>query len=68
MIGGDIHNEPYGPARWGDGSANDWRLAAERVGNAILAVNPNWLIVVEGVEQASSGEYWWGGNLSNAGA
>jgi aryl-phospho-beta-D-glucosidase BglC (GH1 family)/ribosomal protein L35AE/L33A len=68
VIGGDIHNEPYGPARWGDGSANDWRLAAERAGNAILAVNPNWLIVVEGVEQASSGEYWWGGNLSNAGA
>src|SRR5690349_22842135 len=28
----------------------------------------NWLIVVEGVEQASSGSYWWGGNLSNAGA
>jgi len=67
VVGGDLHNEPYGPARWGDGSANDWRLAAERAGNAILAVNPNWLIVVEGVEQASSGEYWWGGNLSNAG-
>ncbi len=64
----DLHNEPHGPATWGDGSANDWRLAAERAGNAILAVNPNWLIVVEGVEAASSGNYWWGGNLSNAGA
>jgi len=68
IIGADLHNEPHGPATWGDGSANDWRLAAERAGNAILAVNPNWLIVVEGVEQASSGNYWWGGNLSNAGA
>ena len=68
VIGADLHNEPHGPATWGDGSANDWRLAAERAGNAILAVNPNWLIVVEGVEQASSGSYWWGGNLSNAGA
>lgn len=67
VIGGDLHNEPHGPATWGDGSANDWRLAAERAGNAILAVNPNWLIVVEGVESASSGNYWWGGNLSNAG-
>jgi len=68
VIGADIHNEPHGPATWGDGSANDWRLAAERAGNAILAVNPDWLIVVEGVEEASSGNYWWGGNLSNAGA
>jgi len=68
IIGADLHNEPHGPATWGDGSANDWRLAAERAGNAIGAVNPNWLIVVEGVEQASSGSYWWGGNLSNAGA
>lgn len=67
VIGADLHNEPHGPATWGDGSANDWRLAAERAGNAILAANPNWLIVVEGVEQASSGNYWWGGNLSNAG-
>ncbi|MGD9720566.1 MAG: Calx-beta domain-containing protein [Pirellulales bacterium] len=68
VIGADLHNEPHGPATWGDGSANDWRLAAERAGNAILAANPNWLIVVEGIEQASSGSYWWGGNLSNAGA
>jgi len=67
VFGADLHNEPHGAATWGDGSANDWRLAAERAGNAILAVNPNWLIVVEGVEQASSGNYWWGGNLSNAG-
>lgn len=68
VIGADLHNEPHGPATWGSGSATtDWRLAAERAGNAILAVNPNWLIVVEGVEAASSGFYWWGGNLSNAG-
>lgn len=68
VIGADLHNEPHGPATWGDGSANDWRLAAERAGNAILAVNPNWLIIVEGVESGPSGSTWWGGNLSNAGA
>ncbi|HEU5119259.1 MAG TPA: cellulase family glycosylhydrolase, partial [Isosphaeraceae bacterium] len=68
VIGADLHNEPHGPADWGNGDANDWRLAAERAGNAILAVNPNWLIIVEGVESGSSGNDWWGGNLSNAGA
>ena len=67
VVGIDLHNEPHGPATWGDGSANDWRLAAERGGNAVLAANPNLLIIVEGVENAASGSYWWGGNLSNAG-
>jgi aryl-phospho-beta-D-glucosidase BglC (GH1 family) len=68
VVGADLHNEPHGPATWGTGGTNDWRLAAERAGNAILAVNPNWLIVVEGVESGPSGNYWWGGNLSAAGA
>jgi chitinase len=67
VIGGDIHNEPYDTATWGTGGVKDWRLAAERAGNAILAVNPNWLIIVEGVQEGDSGSYWWGGNLSRAG-
>jgi aryl-phospho-beta-D-glucosidase BglC (GH1 family) len=68
VIGADLHNEPHGPATWGSGSSTtDWRLAAERAGNAILAVNPNWLIIVEGTDNGNSGSYWWGGNLSNAG-
>ena len=69
MIGADLHNEPHGAACWGCGDvARDWRLAAERAGNAILAVNPNWLIVVEGVESHGGQNYWWGGNLAGAGA
>jgi endoglucanase len=69
IIGADLHNEPHGPATWGDGNpATDWRLAAQKAGNAILAANPNWLIIVEGIESGTSGNYWWGGNLSNAGA
>ena len=68
VIGADLHNEPHGPATWGAGGANDWRLAAERAGNAVLAVNPEWLILVEGVETTAAGSTWWGGNLSNAGA
>ena len=70
VIGADLHNEPHGPATWGDGNpATDWRLAAERAGNAILSANPNWLIVVEGVEHIGTSDwYWWGGNLANAGS
>lgn len=66
VIGADLHNEPHGQASWGTNDKTDWRLAAERAGNAILKANPNWLIVVEGVERnvaGSSDNYWWGGNL-----
>ena len=69
VIGADLHNEPHGAATWGSGSATtDWRLAAQRAGNAILAANSNWLIVVEGIESYSGSSYWWGGNLAGAGA
>lgn len=64
VIAADLHNEPRGMATWGDGNmATDWKAAAERAGNAILAVNPNWLIIVEGIEKVGSDYYWWGGNL-----
>ncbi len=64
VIGADLHNEPRGKATWGDDNlSTDWRLAAERAGNAILGANPDWLIIVEGVEQHQQHYYWWGGNL-----
>ncbi|MBN8561581.1 MAG: glycoside hydrolase family 5 protein [Leptolyngbya sp. UWPOB_LEPTO1] len=67
VIGADLKNEPHGKASWGTGDrATDWRLAAERAGNAILRVNRNWLIVVEGVENNVPGQrlkHWMGGNL-----
>lgn len=68
VIGADLKNEPYGRASWGtDDPDTDWRLAAERAGNAIIAINPNWLIVVEGVEKNVPGQklstHWRGGNL-----
>lgn len=69
VIGFDLHNEPHGPATWGDNNiATDWRLAAERAGNAILAINPKLLIIVEGIERVGNDYYWWGGNLAAAGA
>jgi endoglucanase len=67
VLGADLHNEPHGPATWGNGDRRtDWRLAAERAGNAILAVNPDWRIFVQGIEHMGSNYYWWGGNLEGA--
>jgi aryl-phospho-beta-D-glucosidase BglC (GH1 family)/chitodextrinase len=82
VVGMDLRNEPHTPsgqaygtgATWGTGSTTtDWRLAAERAGNAILAVNPNVLIAVEGIDvyQPAGGTAdsdWWGGNLEGAAA
>src|SRR5215472_16183321 len=67
VIGADIANEPHGTATWGDGNPRtDWRLAAERAGNAVLAANPDWLIIVQGIEDYHGDYYWWGGNLEGA--
>ncbi len=69
VIGFDLHNEPHDPATWGDdNAATDWRLAAEKAGNAVLAINPHLLIIVEGIQTVAGSTYWWGGNLKNAGA
>ena len=82
VIGADLHNEPHhvqgnipASACWGCGNtATDWRLAAQRAGNAILAANSNWLIFVEGVDcygpggvtepSAGASCTWWGGQLA----
>ncbi len=64
VIGADLHNEPHDNACWGCGDPKlDWKAAAQRAGNAILAVNSDWLIIVEGVQQYNNSWYWWGGNL-----
>ncbi len=89
VIGADLFNEPHAEgtdpngtgACWGCGvTARDWRLAAQRIGNAALSANSNWLIFVEGVSCPSGGTPntfdnipddpltcdWWGGNLAAA--
>ena len=75
VVGADLHNEPHNGGSATDGSCwgcgdikRDWRLAAERAGNAVLGVNPDWLIIVEGIDSVSGGltSGWWGGNLSAA--
>ncbi|MEM9006013.1 MAG: glycoside hydrolase family 5 protein [Cyanobacteria bacterium P01_F01_bin.86] len=71
IFGADLKNEPHGQASWGTYDLKtDWRWAAERAGNAILAVNPDWLIVVQGVENNVPDQqldvHWQGGNLEGA--
>ncbi|WP_046734053.1 cellulase family glycosylhydrolase [Streptomyces humi] len=64
VIGIDLHNEPHDPACWGCGDVSvDWRLAAQRAGNAVLSVNPELLVFVEGVQTFNGVSGWWGGNL-----
>lgn len=71
VIGMDLRNEPHndqsGGSCWGCGLTQyDWRLAAERGGNAVLSVNPNLLIFVEGTDCYNNDCDWWGGNLEGA--
>jgi len=64
VVGIDLHNEPHDPATWGSGNTStDWRLAAQRAGNAVLSVNSNLLIFVEGIQTFNGVSGWWGGNL-----
>lgn len=65
VVGADLRNEPHGAARWANGDpATDWKAAAERAGNTVLASNPHLLILVEGVQYyGTAPSYWWGGNL-----
>lgn len=67
VIGADLFNEPKRTATWGEGKPEtDWNKAAERCANAIHAVNPDWLILVQGVSQHGGESTWWGGNLAGA--
>jgi endoglucanase len=68
VVGMDLRNEPHnatgGGSCWGCGSStNDWRLAAQRGGNAVLSVNPKLLVFVEGTDCVNGDCDWWGGNL-----
>jgi endoglucanase len=61
----------WGPYHGVDDPKTDWRLAAERAGNAILAINPHLLIFVEGVQmypdaaaKAGVDVSWWAGLLT----
>jgi endoglucanase len=68
VIGVDLRNEPHNAATggscWDCGTpTNDWHLAAERGGNAVLAINASLLVFVEGTDEYNNNYYFWGGNL-----
>jgi len=61
----------WGPYRGVDNPKTDWRGAAERAGNAALAINPHLLIIVQGLPlypdaRAPGGvdSSWWAGLLT----
>ena len=64
VIGADLRNE-LRPARtngtifptlvtWGGGGRTDWAAAAKRAGDRLLALNPDLLIFVEGIDSADN--------------
>lgn len=86
VIAFDLKNEPHGKpfeqnrAVWNDSTDPcNWKYVAEKTAAQILAVNPNVLILIEGLEIypvdiSANGDFhstneddyyfcWWGGNL-----
>ncbi len=64
VIAIDLKNEPHGSTVWdGSNAQTNWRRAATRAGNAILDINPNLLIMIEGIETCNGQTAFWGGNL-----
>jgi endoglucanase len=55
VIGADLRNELRSRATWGGANPKlDWHAAAERGGSAVLATNPNLLIMVESPEYSTN--------------
>ena len=55
VVGADLRNELRSGAAWGGADPKlDWHAAAERGGNAVLAANPQLLIMVEGPEYSTN--------------
>ncbi|KAJ3273503.1 hypothetical protein HDV01_004423 [Terramyces sp. JEL0728] len=44
---------------WGQGGSWDWAVEAETLGNAVLAANPNMLIMIQGFYQIQISELWF---------
>jgi endoglucanase len=49
-------------------ASQNWPAAAQRAANAILSINSNFLIIIEGVDCYNGDCDWWGGNLEGVAA
>lgn len=66
VVGVDLFNEVHQGVTWeadGVNPLHNWRWAAKRCAEAILAVNPNLLICVQGLDQYQGVGGWWGAVL-----
>lgn len=60
----------WGPYSGVEDPASDWRLAAQRAGNAVLGINPHLLVIVQGLQLYPDSSQpggvaasWWAGIL-----
>jgi len=63
VVGVDLFNEVHAGVTWEADNvnvANNWRWAAKRCGNEILAINPHLLICVQGLDAYNGEGGWWG--------
>lgn len=51
VIGADLRNEPRG--LWGTMKWNSWAAAAEEASEALLEMNSDWLMFIEGISSAN---------------
>ncbi|KAF2098991.1 glycoside hydrolase [Rhizodiscina lignyota] len=51
VIGADLRNEVRGP--WGTMHWSRWATAAEKAAEALLDINPEWLMFIEGISSAN---------------
>jgi endoglucanase len=60
VVGFDLRNELRGGATWGGATSTDWKAAAGRAADEILAIDDTKLIVVEAINYATdfTGHYW----------
>ncbi|HEX8346984.1 MAG TPA: cellulase family glycosylhydrolase [Actinoplanes sp.] len=66
LVAVDIKNEPHGAqnetlrAKWDNSTdADNWRYVAETASRKILAINPNLLVLVEGIQTSPKPGYNW---------
>ncbi|MDC7223611.1 MAG: cellulase family glycosylhydrolase [Spirochaetales bacterium] len=75
VVAYDINNEPHGgyivegmtpAATWGfdleEYGDTNWKEAAEKCAQAILDIDPDIFIVIQGVQDYEGSNYWWGSN------